>query len=59
MTTRKSDDISTLIRCSDLLSQMLDEMLTESYIAPETLINYHENLMKCKRAVSTIKEKQL
>lgn len=58
MTNRKSDDISTLIRCSDLLSQMLDEMLTESYIAPETLINYHENLMKCKRAVRVIKEKQ-
>ena len=58
MTTRKSDDISTLIRCSDLLSQMLDEMLPESYITPETLINYHENLMKCKRAVNIIKERQ-
>lgn len=59
MTKRNSDDISILIRSSELLSEMLDEMLTESYIAPETLINYNENLMKCKRAVSAIKEKQL
>ncbi|AGH31879.1 hypothetical protein VPIG_00021 [Vibrio phage PWH3a-P1] len=59
MTKRKTDDISTLIRCSELLSQMLDEMLTESYIAPETIVNYHENLYRCKRAVKVIKEKNL
>lgn len=59
MTKRKSDDISTLIRCSELLSQMLDEMLTESYITPETIVNYHENLHRCKKAVKVIKEKNL
>ncbi|ALM62199.1 hypothetical protein AXI64_gp207 [Vibrio phage qdvp001] len=59
MTKRNSDDVSILIRSSELLSEMLDEMITESYIAPETLINYHENLMKCKRAVKVIKERQL
>lgn len=58
MTKRNSDDVSILIRSSDLLSEMLDEMLTESYIAPETLINYHENLMKCKRAIKVIRERQ-
>lgn len=58
MTKRNSGDVSILIRSNELLSEMLDEMLTESYIAPETLINYHENLMKCKRAVGAIKEKQ-
>lgn len=59
MTNRKNDDMSILIRSNELLSEMLDEMLTESYITPETLINYHENLLKCKRAVAAIKEKQL
>jgi len=58
MTKRNSDEVSILIRSNELLSEMLDEMLTESYIAPETLVNYQENLMKCKRAVSVIKEKQ-
>ena len=59
MTKRDNDDASILIRSNELLSEMLDEMLTESYIAPETLVNYQENLMKCKRAVKVIKEKRL
>ena len=57
MTKRNSDDMSILIRSNELLADMLEEMLTESYITPETLVNYNENLYKCKRAVRVIKSK--
>lgn len=57
-TNRNSDDISTLIRSNEVLADMLDNMLCECYISPEMMMNYQENLLKCKRSTQVIKEKQ-
>lgn len=54
---RNSDDKAILIRSNELLIDMLDTMLTESYIPPEVLVSYQENLLKCKRAINVIKMK--
>lgn len=55
---RESSTTQTLLRICELQSEMLDTLLTESYITPEMLLSYKENFNKCQRAYKHIKNKE-
>lgn len=56
---RESGDRATLLRSNSLLIEMLDNMISGDGITPETLLNYKENLERCKKANRSIANRDI
>jgi hypothetical protein len=55
MNGKPSDTESILLRVCAILLDNQSTMLSESYVPPEMILSFHENLHSCKRAVDKIK----
>lgn len=55
MKGKPSDTESILLRVCAILIDNQSTMLSESYIPPEMIMSFHENLRSCRRAVDKIK----
>jgi hypothetical protein len=52
---RPNSNIDILLRSNEILLDMIDTLLHESYITPERMLSFEENYHRCKKAHDAIK----
>lgn len=52
---RPNSNAGILLRSNEILLDMVDTLLHESYITPEMMMSFEENYHRCKKAHNKIK----